>query len=547
MTPSEQARLTSTGHDPGWEPSRRETLTRKTNGLRGVCSWMSASAREQVELSDGELKEAAVSGVRWFAGAKAASEVLQLAAAIALARLIVPADFGNAAVALIFVPLSVILTYEGFGSALVQRKVVEQAHLEAATLTSLVTGIVLTVLTYTAGPIIATAIFNAEIAKLIQLVSPVFALAGIGTVPRAHLSRRLDFRLISVIETVSLVLGAFLSVGLAALGLGAEAIVLGGVAATGLASLALVIVAPPARPRWRGRELAEIVRFGGPASAAGVLHVAITNVDYAVLAARLSAGQVGIYWRAFQLGVLYQDKISGIMLRLAFPIYSRTRNLKEMKRLHERATRIHGAVVVPLLAVLIVTAPELVPLVFGNAWRPAVAPAQVLAVAGMIAAILTGYPQVMLAAGRPRPLMVFNCFVLVLYALAVFFTAKHGLVTVATAVVGVHVVMLVTVYVILFRGVLGLPIGRLVSDLAPAVVGSALVLAIGVPLANLLRDAGTAAPLIVMAVGLCGMAVHALALKAFFGPVWSDLTALTRRLVPARLQIRRPAVSSGAS
>ena len=42
-----------------------------------------------------------------------------------------------------------------------------------------------------------------------------------------------------------------------------------------------------------------------------------------------------------------------------------------MKRLHERATRIHGAVVVPLLAILIVTAPDLVPWLFGDAWSAA--------------------------------------------------------------------------------------------------------------------------------------------------------------------------------
>ena len=117
------------------------------------------------------------------------------------------------------------------------------------------------------------------------------------------------------------------------------------------------------------RSSREITRFGAPASAAGLLHVGITNVDYAVLAARLSSTQVGLYWRAFQLGVSYQDKISGIMLRLAFPIYSRTRDLSEMRRLHERATRIHGAVVVPLLAVLIVTAPDIVPALFGSAWE----------------------------------------------------------------------------------------------------------------------------------------------------------------------------------
>ncbi len=503
--------------------------------------------QDRPELGADELKEAAVSGVRWFAGAKAATEVLQLAAAITLARLVSPADFGNAAVALIFLPLSVILTYEGFGSALVQRKLVHTGHLEAATLTSFLTGVLFTVITYLLAPIVAAPIFNDEIAHLIQLVSPVFALAGIGTVSRAHLSRRLDFRLLSVIETGALAVGALASVGLAVAGLDADAIVLGGVLGIGFASLILVIVAPPSRPRWRSRELAEITRFGGPASAAGVVYVGITNVDYAVLATQLSASQVGIYWRAFQLGVLYQAKLSEIMLRLAFPIYSRTKDLKEMKRLHERATRVHGAVVVPLLAILIVTAPELVPLVFGDAWRPAVEPAQVLAVAGMIAAILTGYPQVMLAAGRPRPLMVFNCCVLVVYGLAVYLTAQQGLVTVAVAVVAVHLGILATVYLVLFRRVLGLPIGRLFTDLAPAVVGSVLVLAVGVPLAELLRQAHAAAPLIVVAVGLAGICAQGAALRAFFPAVWADISGLIGKLLPARLLIRAPAMSSSAS
>jgi lipopolysaccharide exporter len=494
---------------------------------------MSSSTQPPAEPMDGALKEAAVSGVRWVTGARVASDALQLVAAVALARLIAPAQFGEAAVALIFVPLSVILTYEGFGSALVQRREIDRAHLEAATMTSLLAGILLTLLLLALAPLVAAPIFSDDIAALIQLVSPVFALAGIGTVPRALLSRKLDFRRISLIETISLVLGGFAAVGLAVAGLNAEAIVLGGVLSTALQSVMLVIVARPAVPRWHRRELAEITRFGAPASVAGLLYVAITNVDYTVLAARLSATQVGLYWRAFQLGVVYQDKISGIMLRLAFPIYSRTRHLAEMKRLHERATRIHGAVVVPLLAVLIVTAPDLVPAVFGENWAGAVAPAQVLAVAGMIAAVLTGYPQVMLAAGRPRALMVFNCGVLAVYGAAVWFTAPHGLVTVATAVVGVYVGMLVSVYFVLFRIVLGLQVRRLITDLAPAVVGSALVLLVGFPLAELLRDVGAGAIPIVLAVGLAGAAVHLLSLRSLFPAVWADLGTLLVRVLPA--------------
>jgi lipopolysaccharide exporter len=507
---------------------------------------MSDSPRTSDETAAAALRDAAVSGVRWLAAAKVISEALQFIAALVLARLIAPAEFGNAAVALIFVPLSVILTYEGFGSALVQRRLIDNAHLQAATLISALAGVLLTIATFLLAPVVAAPLLNDEIAHLIQLVSPVFAIAGAGTVSRALLSRELDFRRIGLIETFGLIVGAASSVVLAALGLGAEAIVLGGVVATGAATLVLVIMAPPVRPRWRPREVAEIARFGAPASAAGVLYVGITNVDYAVLAARLSSTQVGLYWRAFQLGVSYQDKLSGIMQRLAFPMYSRTRDLAEMKSLHERATRIHGAVVVPMLAVLIVTAPEVVPFLFGKQWTPAVAPAQVLAVGGMIAAILTGYPQIMLAAGKPRALMAFNSVLLVVYGGAVWFTAPHGLVTVATAVVGVHVLMLVAVYVVLFRGVLGFPVGRLVTDLAPAVVGSALVIAVGLPLAGALRDVGAGAVPIVVAVGLAGTLVHVVALRSLFPAVWADLVALARRILPARAPRARTALLSRA-
>jgi O-antigen/teichoic acid export membrane protein len=517
--------------------------------MRALIRRMSDLPPQSTAPVDSEIKDAAVSGVRWMAGAKVASDGLQFLAAIALARMIAPSEFGNAAVAIILVQLSVIATYEGFGSALVQRKVVERAHLQAATLLSGVAGIALTVLTYVLAPIVISPILNDEIGHLFQVISPVFALAGVGTVPRARLSRDLNFRAITLIETLGLVLGAVASVIFALGGLDAEAIVLGGVVQTAVTSLVLVIVAPPPLPGWRSGELREIAHFGAPASAAGILHVAITNVDYAVLAARLSSTQVGLYWRAFQLGVAYQDKISGIMLRLAFPIYSRTRDLSEMKRLHERATRIHGAVVVPLLAVLIVTAPEVVPTLFGKEWEPAVAPAQVLAVAGMIAAILTGYPQVMLAAGKPRPLMVFNCCVLVVYGSAVWFMAPYGLVAVATAVVGIYIGILCAVYGILFRLVLKMPIGRLVTDLAPAIVGSALVLVVGFPLASILRDQGVGAIPLLMAVGLAGAVVHLASLRALFPAVWADLIALAERILPAstRLRRRRPALSSSAS
>ncbi|HEY1358065.1 MAG TPA: oligosaccharide flippase family protein [Thermoleophilaceae bacterium] len=502
--------------------------------------------QERAQAPDQSLVDAAFAGVRWVTFARVGAEVVTFAAAIVLARLVGPSEFGRAAVPLVLMPLAVILTFEGFGSALVQREEIGPAHVESATLTSVAAGLLLSLLTLAVAQPIAAPLFGEGMAELLPLAAPAFFIAGLGAVPRALLWRQLDFRRVSLIEVGSLALGAISSVALALAGLDAEALVLGGVVATAASTLMLVIAVPPPLPRWRPRELREITRFGVPASLAGLLYVGISNADYAVLAIRASSAQVGIYWRAFQLGVSYQEKISGIMMRLAFPVYARTGSLDELRRLHARASRVHAAVIVPLLALLVITAPDLVPWVFGERWAPAALPAQILAFAGMIAAILTGYPQVMLAAGKPRALMIFNVGVLAAYCVLVWFAAPHGLTTVAVAVVGIHVSMLFTVYGVLFRNVLGIPLRRLLADIAPGAVSSCALAAAAVPTLGLMHGLGAPTFFELAAVGLVGAAVYLLALRALFPAAWSDLAMLVRRLRPEGFLVRRPVTEPAA-
>jgi lipopolysaccharide exporter len=499
------------------------------------------------ELSPDDLRQAAVSGVRWATAARAASEVVSLASAIVLARLVAPAEFGEAVVPLIFVPLAVIFTFEGVGSALVQRKEIDHTHIEAAMLASLITGAVLSAATFLLADPVGGRLFGKASAELLQVISPVFLLAGLGSVSRGLLWRRLDFRRVSLIEMISLALGAISAVGMAVAGLGAEAIVLGALIATLVSAILLLVSVPPPIPRFHRDALRDVMGFGLPASAAGLTYVAVSNATLAVAAVRLSTAQVGLYWRAFQLGVVYQDKISGIMMRLAFPIYSRTSDIDELRRFHERATRIHAAAILPLLSLLIVLAPDLVPWVFGDRWAPAAGAVQILAVAGMIAAVLTGYPQILLAAGRPRALLAFNLVLLALYTVSSWIAAPHGLTALALTVVGVHVAMIVAVYGVLFKRLLGIPIGRLVSDLLPAVACSLALLAAAAPLAGLLRNAGAPVPVLALLVGAVGALVYCSALRSFFPVVWNDVVQLIARVLPegARtLRFRRIAMRS---
>src|SRR5262249_47570390 len=138
-------------------------------------------------MARNSFKEATISGVRWVMLTRAVSEVLALGCIVVLARHVSPADFGHAAVAVIFVPLAGILTFEGFASALVQRKSVGEGHRRVAMMTSLLGGLVLSLLVLALVPLVWRPVFGHRTAELIALVSPVFLFASLGTVSRATL------------------------------------------------------------------------------------------------------------------------------------------------------------------------------------------------------------------------------------------------------------------------------------------------------------------------------------------------------------------------
>ena len=305
---------------------------------------------------------------------------------------------------------------------------------------------------------------------------------------------------------------------------------IGALVQTTLASLLLFERRPTSAAPLVKRAQRRIAGFGLPAALAGLVEVLFRNVDYAILAARLSAATTGIYYRAFNLGVVYQDKLSGVMVQVAYPVYSRTADKESCRAMHERAARVHAAIIFPALASLIVFAPVLVPFLFGSAWEPAVGPTQVLAGAGMAAAVLTGYSQVMLAIGRPRPLLLFNVGRLTLYAGVVLLTSTHGLIAVAVGVVATYVLILIGAYRLLLQRYVGIRLGRLIPELGPAIVGCLALVAVTLPLLGML-EGELPRVLLIALVAAAGLAVYALVLRIGFPAAWSDVRMLVVRVL----------------
>lgn len=487
------------------------------------------------------LRDAAVAGARWVTVARAFSELLGFLASVVLARLVSPAEFGTAVVALVLPMLSVILTFEGFGTVLVQRERLDRAQAETAAFLSLACGLVLALGVWATAPLWAEPLFGSRTAGLVRLASPVFVIAGLGVVPRAYLQRRLDFRRLSTFEVIAFTVGSTVSVTSATAGLEAEALILGMLAMTATEAGLMFRAARPPRPRLVTSAAREIAAFGIPASLAGLAYVARRNVDYVILAAKLPFALVGFYWRAFQLGAEYQGKVSGAVFRLVFPLFSRAQDAEDLRLLRSRVVRTNVTLIFPLLAAFVVVAPTLVPWLYGARWEPAVAPAQILAISGMALAVLSGTEPLMLAVGRPRALLAFNAAFLAATGSAAFLAAPHGLIPVCVAVSAVHVVMAALAQVALVGRLVGIPVGQLLRDVVPATVASAAALLAGVVAAPSLE--GLDQPLAeVTALSVVCLTTYAVLLRGLFATAWDEVGRTVGRVLP-----RRPARRAGTA
>jgi PST family polysaccharide transporter/lipopolysaccharide exporter len=508
-------------------------------------SWAEQGSEEQI--SPEGLRRRTLEGLKWVTLARGIVELLTIAAGVALAHLIRPADFGRLAVAVIVSELALALAAQGVGSNLIQRRAFDREDLQSTVLLGVGLGLALMLATLFLAPLLTTPLFGRRTSELFRLFSPIFVLEGLKVVPEALLQRRLDFRRLSIVEMVRSVVAAVTAVSLAAEGIGVRSFIIGGLVASLLSLLLLLRFAPIPRPRWHPREFREILAFGAPAGFASLAWVGYRNIDYAILGATLSPAKVGFYYRAFNLGVENEQRISSIIARIAFPVYARSGSLEHMRTVRAKIMRINATAVFPLLVLFIALAPVVVPSVFGARWEPAVLPAQILAVAGMAAMINNGTGPILLAAGRPGALSIINLLQFVLYALTVLVAAHHGLVTVCIAVTIFQIVALFATYVFALPALVGTARNQLCADVGPALAGSLVALLVALALTWALRSAHAPAAVTVAVVSGVAGALYVVTMQRLFPGAWGDAELVMRRLTRRSKQAAVPLAESPAA
>ena len=101
-----------------------------------------------------DLRRRVLRGLVWVGASQAGGQLVRALVAIAIARLLTPSEYGLAALSLVFASLVMVFSDLALGAALIQRKELSLVDRDTAFWTTIIAGVVFTILGATlSGPI----------------------------------------------------------------------------------------------------------------------------------------------------------------------------------------------------------------------------------------------------------------------------------------------------------------------------------------------------------------------------------------------------------
>jgi teichuronic acid exporter len=328
------------------------------------------------------LTERTLSGFIWLFLGRGGQALLNILVLAVLARHIPPHDFGVITAAMVVVGFSQIFSEIGIGPALVRMPSMNSRHVAAGFALSITISLAVGALVFLLAPLVARFFRMPELVEIVRALAVLFPITGLSVVNQSLLQREMKFRQVAVVDFVAYALGyGLVGISLALDGWGVWALA---IAQLGSSSVKTILLVAVNRTRIRfelhGAECRELLRFGGGFSLSRIASYIALQADNLVVGRLMGPAALGLYGRAYQFLMAPTSLLGTLTDNVLFPAMAAVQSDKQrLGRAYMTATATIVMLTLPLSAMLVVLAPELIAVLLGRGWEAVVAPFQILA------------------------------------------------------------------------------------------------------------------------------------------------------------------------
>lgn len=479
------------------------------------------------------LRGRVLSGVLWKAIAQIFGQFFGTIVAIVLARLLVPADYGLAAMVIVFAAVVPVFADLALGAALIQRRELSEADRSTVFWTSVGVGALFTVLGVAASWPIAAFYDEPEVQPLFAALSLTFVVTALYSTQKALLTREMDFRRLELLLMAGNILAGIAGIVLAAWGYGAWAII-GQQLVAAVASALLLFALSPWRPSltFSYRSLRGMLGFSANVFGTRLLFYVNRNADNLLIGKVLGTTALGAYALAYNLMLVPSSRLTWPITEVLFPAFSTIQeDAARVARAWFRVTRLIASITVPAMLGLIVVAPEFVTVILGDRWIEAIPLIRLLAWVGLLQSLQGLNSSILQARDRTRTLLWYAVVVAVATVVSFVLGVHWGVVGVAVAY-AIASTIVEPYYAWLTARVLDVSVRDLGAALSGVAQAAAAMTVVVLGARSLLIDQGVSDAARLVLLILLGIAVY-VPLCAWRAPeILDELRALRRRSEP---------------
>jgi O-antigen/teichoic acid export membrane protein len=327
----------------------------------------------------------------------------------------------------------------GISNAIIHKQVITHRQLSTLYWVNVLAGFVLFAIICAVAPLVASFYHEPELTLLTILVGVTFLIQPFGQQFMVLWQKEMRFAEMAKIDIINKLVSLAVSVWFAYDGHGVYALVYGTIAGTVIQTLQFMILGlREHKPSFifRVAEIKEFMSFGAYQMGERTINYFNSQIDTILIGKLLGAEALGIYSIAKQLIMRPAQIFNPIITKVTFPMMAKIQDDTErLKNIYLKTIHYLSSVNFPIYALMIVLAPELVMVLFGDRWMDAVPIVQILSIYGALRS--TGNPigSLLLAKGRAKLGFYWNLGLFFYVPLGVYVSSQWGLIGVSWGLV----------------------------------------------------------------------------------------------------------------
>ncbi len=343
-----------------------------------------------------------VSGAAWNTLSQLGRQVISLATIMVLARLLRPEDFGLVAMSYVVKTLAYIFASMGIGSAIIQKKEIDEGYLSTAYWASVTSGIVIALIVSICSPLVARFFHRQELTAIIIVTSSIFVFGGVSATHRDYLERNMRFKQIAIIDFFGNCAGSVAAIAMAVQGMGYWSLVIQEIAATAF-KVPLFWKMSKWHPKFifHREKFKDLFGFSVYVLMSNLLNFFNRNGDNIIIGRFLGATQLGFYDLAYSLMLKPLQYISHTTSRALFPALSKVQDDKKLvRKTYLQMVKIISLITFPMMTGLAIIARDIIMLIYGPKWESAIPVFTILCFVGAWQSVGTTVGTILLSQGR---------------------------------------------------------------------------------------------------------------------------------------------------